>query len=227
MTQKPRKRETFFPLLMKLEGRPVVVVGGGTIAERKIHSLLECGAVVTVISPRLKGSLAGLVDEKRITHIARIYRRGDLEGAAIAIVAVDDREAGKQIAEDAGRLNIPVNVVDRPELCTFIVPAVVRRGHLTLAVSTGGASPAWSRNIKQRLAAEFGDEYTSLFDALVNIRRTVLCDIDDPALRRKILMKLADESILDLARSQPAEQFEPALRTLVSQWSAEEADRDD
>lgn len=207
---------------MKLEGRRVVVIGGGTIAERKVRSLLECGASVIVVSPRLKGGLGELAARERIVHIARPYRPGDLDGAVLAIVAVNDSEAGKSIAQDAKRANIPVNVVDRPELCTFIVPAVVRRGHLTLAVSTGGASPAWSRHIKRRLGNEYGEEYSTLLDTLAALRQTLMREIEDPALRRRILMKLADDAVLELARSLPADELEPAIRKLISQWSTED-----
>lgn len=206
---------------MKLAGRRVVVVGGGAIAERKVRSLLKCGASVTVISPRLKGGLNQLVSQGRLAHEARTYKRGDLAGAALAIIAINDREAGKAIAEDAHGMNIPVNVVDRPELCTFIVPAVLRRGHLTMAVSTGGSSPAWSRHIKRRLGAEYGEEFTRLFDTLASLRLALMHEIDDPALRRKLLLKLADDSILDLARSLPADELEPALRKLIALWSLE------
>jgi precorrin-2 dehydrogenase/sirohydrochlorin ferrochelatase len=214
-----------FPLLMKLDGEKVVVVGGGAIAERKAGSLLECGADVTVISPRVKGGLAGLLNHPRLHHIDRLYRPGDLEGSVLAVVAINDRAAGEFIANDARKLNIPVNVVDRPELCTFIVPAVVRRGRLTMAVSTGGASPAWSRHIKRRLAEEFGEEYTRLFDALASVRQACMNNISDPELRRKIFLKLADDSLLDRARSQTTESFEESLMKLVTQW-AEEHSRD-
>lgn len=209
---------------MKLAGRTVVVVGGGAIAERKVRSLLECGASVTVISPRLKGGLNDLASQGRLVHRARTYQRGDLEGAALAIVAVNNKDTGKRIAEEAHRANIPVNVVDRPELCTFIVPAVLRRGHLTMAVSTGGASPAWARHIKRRLGTEYGEEFTRLFDTLGSLRLALMREIDDPALRRRLLLKLADDSILELARSLPADELEPALRKLISRWSSEDAE---
>jgi len=220
-------RKNLFPLMMKLEEQRVVVVGGGTIAERKVQSLLECGAAITIVSPRLKGSLNQLAAEGHLIHHARTYQPGDLTGAVLAIVAINNKEAGKTIAEDAKRANIPVNVVDRPELCTFIVPAVLRRGHLTMAVSTGGASPAWARHIKRHLGAEYGEEFTRLFDTLASLRQALMHEIDDPALRREILLKLTDDSILELTRSLPADELEPALRKLISEWTRGESAAED
>jgi precorrin-2 dehydrogenase/sirohydrochlorin ferrochelatase len=212
----------FFPVLMAMKRARVVVVGGGAVAERKVRSLLECGASVTVISPRLKEGLSRLATEKRFVHLERTYRPGDLDGAALAFVAIADTAAETAIAREAEDLNIPVNVVDQPDLCTFIVPAVVRRGRLTIAVSTGGASPAWSRHIKQRIAGIFGDEYAKFFDALAAVRLACLREIPDPARRRRVLQKLADDSLLELARSMDARSLETLLRERVRIWAEED-----
>jgi precorrin-2 dehydrogenase/sirohydrochlorin ferrochelatase len=192
------------------------------VAERKVRSLLECGASVTVISPRLKEGLSRLASENRIVHLERAYSPGDLDGAVMAFVAIPDKAASAAISRDARNLNIPVNVVDQPDLCTFIVPAVVRRGRLTIAVSTEGASPAWSRRIKQHIADTFGEEYAGLFDALAAVRLACLREIPDPIRRRRVLQKLADDSVVELARSMDARSLEALLQERVRHWAEED-----
>ena len=197
----------FFPLFLDLDGRRVVVIGGGGVAERKVRSVLECGAVVTVVAPRLTIGLRELVSGGRISHEDRPYESGDLDGAVVAFVAVDDPEVSAAAAKDAEAAGVLVNVVDRPEECGFIVPSVLRRGRLTIAISTGGASPAWARKIRERLESEFGEEYARLLEAAARVRRRCLEEIPDPARRREALERLADDSLLALARSSSVEEL--------------------
>jgi precorrin-2 dehydrogenase/sirohydrochlorin ferrochelatase len=205
------KNHPLFPVLMALGSARVVVIGGGRVAERKVGSLLECGASVEVIAPELCPRLLELAQAGRITFTERTYRPGDLTGAVLAIAAVDDLEAGAAVAKEAARLGIPVNIVDRPELCTFIVPSLLRRGPLTIAVSTGGTSPAWARRIRESLEGEFGPEYARLFEALRSVRHRCLREIPDSSRRTDILKRLTDEAVLELARTAKAEQLESAI----------------
>jgi len=205
------ERQRLFPILVSLEGKKVVVIGGGTIAERKIRTVLDCGAFVTVIAPELTEGLSDLASEHKFIYLKREYRNGDLAGANLAFAAVDDSDVSEEVASEALKRNVLLNVVDQPAHCSFIVPAVVRRGLLTLAVSTGGASPAWARNIRNRLSGEYGDEYIRLLDALAQIREYCLRTIEDPLHRREILLRMADESLLELARSHNRIELEREL----------------
>lgn len=209
--------EALFPLLQRLSGEKVVVIGGGTVAERKVHALLDCGACITAIAPSLTPSLTQLVARGAMAHLARPYRAGDLTGAALAFVATGNPGVSRAAAEEARELRIPVNVVDQPELCTFVVPAVVRRGRLTIAVSTAGASPAWARRIKERLAEVFGEEYERLFEALAVVRRRCQERLADPVARRQALERLADDSLIELARSCDGEVLVTELWQRVTQ----------
>lgn len=215
-------RASYFPLLLDLAERNVTVVGGGKVAERKVRTLLECGARVRVVAPRLTDGLGELAAAGRIAHEDRAYAPGDLAGATVAFVAVDDPRVSAAAAEDARRAGVLVNVVDRPELCGFIVPSVVRRGLLSIAISTAGASPAWARRIRERLEKEFGEEYARLFEALARVRREILAEIPDPARRRKAFVRLADESLVELARSGSEEELAAALLALAREEAAEE-----
>src|SRR5205823_15049595 len=129
----------FYPLLLELEGRPCVVVGGGPVGERKVEGLLAVGAAVTVVSPDVTPTLAKLAEAGRIILVERPYRPGDLHGAALVFTALGDPRATAAVAEEARRHGIWLNAADDPTHCTFILPAVVRRGPLTVAVASGGA----------------------------------------------------------------------------------------
>lgn len=141
----------FLPIFLALAGRPALVVGGGEVAGRKAALLRSAGAAVTVVAPRLGRGLADLSAEGVIEHRARCFRESDLEGMALAIAATDDRAVNQAVAAAAGARALPVNVVDDPALCSFIMPAIVDRGAVVAAVSTGGLSPVLARLLRTRL----------------------------------------------------------------------------
>src|SRR5262245_420693 len=152
----------YFPAFLDLRGRRCLVVGGGAIGERKTHALLDCGARVTIVSPSVTQRLAALAASGRLVHRARPFRRSDPRGCALAVAATGDPRVDRVVAAAARRWRALVNVVDRPQDCDFIVPAVLRRGELQIAVSTGGRSPAIAREIRRRLERFFGPEYGEL-----------------------------------------------------------------
>jgi siroheme synthase-like protein len=160
-----------FPLFVELEGRPCVVLGGGAVAERKVEGLLAAGAVVTVVSPALSPALATLASAGRIAHVARSYTEGDLAGAALAFAATDDGGVNAAVALEGRAHGVWVNAADDPAHCDAILPAVVRRGAVTVAVSTGGASPALARAVRQRIEAALPDAYGPLADVAAAARR--------------------------------------------------------
>jgi siroheme synthase-like protein len=163
----------YFPVFLDIEGKTCVVVGGGTVALRKVNALLEGGAQVTMISSSVHPDLVQLTKEKIIRVIRRKYEPGDLEKAFLVVAATDDRRINRKVAEDAKKARALVNVVDDPEPSDFIVPAVVRRGNFTLAISTGGRSPALSRKLRERLETMFGAEYSSLVELVEEIRSSL------------------------------------------------------
>lgn len=149
----------YYPAYLELRGHPCVVIGGGPIAERKVTSLLDAGARVTVVSPALTPALAALADTHEIVHHGRPYRHGDLAGAWLAYAATGDEAVHAAIAAEAAEARVFLNVVDRPRLCSFIVPAIVRRDPVAIAVSTGGASPALAKRLARELDATVGAEW--------------------------------------------------------------------
>src|SRR4029450_10600777 len=148
----------YFPVFLDLRGRRCLVVGGGEVGEPKTRALLECGARVTIVSPLLTPGLAALAASGRLVHRARPFVRSDPRGCALAVAATGDPRVDRVVAAAARRWRALVNVVDRPQHCAFIVPAVLRRGELQIAVSTGGRSPAIAREIRRRLERCFGPD---------------------------------------------------------------------
>jgi precorrin-2 dehydrogenase/sirohydrochlorin ferrochelatase len=176
------------------------VVGGGVVAERKVRSLLDAGARVTVISPEITPALAAWTAEGAITHRARGYQRGDLEGFFLAYAATDDELLQVEVARDAEAAGVLVNVVDRPQLCSFIVPSILARGELTVAVSTGGGSPALARHVRERIEAVLGPEYEAALQVLTRLREQ-LHDLPLAAAeRRRIFAELIESELLEHLR---------------------------
>lgn len=161
----------FYPLFLKMAGRACVVIGGGAVAERKVEGLLQVEASVTVISPTLSDRLEAWKTEGRIRHLRRDYGPGDLAGYQLAFVATDDGEVNATVAREGRERGVWVNAADDPAHCDFILPSVVRRGELVVAVATGGASPALSRAVGEELEAYFTPDYAVLAEIVGEVRR--------------------------------------------------------
>ena len=159
-----------YPIFAVIEDKPCLVVGGGAVGERKVLDLMAAGARVTVVSRTLTPELAALADRGEITYLAEDFREAQVEGMALVMAATDDPKVNAAVSAAAQARAIWVNVADEPEHCTFIVPAQVRRGELTLAISTGGASPALARQLREELQQHFGPEYGPYLDLLKRVR---------------------------------------------------------
>ncbi len=165
----------YYPAFIDVRGRDCVVIGGGDLGEEKVMKLLECDARVIVISSNVTSKVRELADEGNVEWIMRDYRDGDLERAFIAIANTGDSEMDKRIYREAEERNVILNVVDVTHLCTFIAPSVARRGEVTVATSTGGASPALARTFREKLESsrilEYADLAPVLSDARAELRR--------------------------------------------------------
>ena len=153
---------SYYPIYLNLHGRRCLVIGGGAVAERKIATLLEAGAIPTIVSPAITDTIARWAKDRAVELIARHYESSDLTDYEIAFVATDDGEVNAQVFSDGRRLGVWINASDDPAHCDFILPSVLRRGDLTVAVSSGGTSPALSRTIREELELYFTEEYELL-----------------------------------------------------------------
>jgi siroheme synthase-like protein len=194
-----------YPIVLELARRPCLVVGGGLVAERKVEGLLAADADVTVVSPVITELLSAYRAAGRIRHHARPYRPGDLQGKALVFTALDDPEATWAIVAEAQALGVWLNAADDPAHCSFILPGVVRRGALTIAVASGATSPAVTRALREHLDSVLGAEWTTLAALAAEARR------DLQAARRP-----ADGEVWRRALG-------PAVRTLIADGHVDEA----
>ncbi len=185
-----------YPVCLEITGQRCTVVGGGSVAERKVVGLLAAGARVLVISPILTDILIGLALEGRVEWLERGYQSGDLSGALLVFAATDSRDVQEAVVREANRTGQLVNVIDAPASCSFQVPAVVRRGDLTLAVSTGGKSPAVAAMVRGQLEENFGMEYAQLLDLMAWIRERELSGNREPAERKRVFKKILHDDIV-------------------------------
>lgn len=160
----------YYPVFIELADRPCLVIGGGPEAQRKVEGLLAAGGRVHVIAPTLTEGLQALLADGRITHDQREYREGDLAGYEVCMVATDDGAVNAQVAAEGKRQRVWVNAADDPAHCDFILPAVIRRGPITVAASTSGTSPALARRLREELEAYLTEEMPALADLLGEVR---------------------------------------------------------
>jgi precorrin-2 dehydrogenase/sirohydrochlorin ferrochelatase len=192
---------TLFPMFMKLEGRPCLVVGAGVIGEPKIGSLLTSGASLRVIAPQVSPAVAEWARAGAIVWEAREFKVTDLDGVFLVIAATSSREVNGAIFHEARQRNILCNVVDDPEYCDFYYPAVVRRGDLQLAISTNGHSPALAQRIRRELEIQFGSEYGDWLEELGKIRQQLFASGMNPDERRRLLHELASRETFERMQS--------------------------
>ena len=213
----------YYPIYLDLRGRRCVVIGGGPVAEHKVKGLLEAEAQVVVIAPELTPGLQALAREGRIVHVARPYRPGDLAGAFLAISATDDREVNRRAWEEATCRDIPINVVDDPAHCHFIAPAIVRRGDLTIAISTGGKAPALAVRLRQQLERTLGPEYARFLELAGAMRAPLAAQCPDFQERRRRWYRLVDSEVLDLLRRGEEEAARRRMLELLGLHSSSRA----
>ena len=163
-------RPVYYPAMLDLAGHDALLVGGGEVAAQKAGPLIEAGARLRVVAPDLVDGLRARIEAGEASWEQRPVAPGDTRGASVVVCATDQREVNRQVSEEARAAGIPVNVVDDPELCTFIVPSTVRRGPLQVSVSTGGRSPAFAKFMRRELEQEVGEEYGVLADIAGHMR---------------------------------------------------------
>ncbi len=205
----------YYPVYLNLDGRLCVVVGGGPVAEGKVADLLEAGARVTVVSPVLTPRLAELTASGRIEHRARPYRRGDLAGALVAIGGTDDRSVNREIWEEARDAGVLLNLVDDPPRCGFIAPAVVRRGDLAIAVSTGGKAPTLAVRLRERIEELVGEEHARFLELAGDLRAPLARAHPCFEERRERWYRLVDSDILQLLRRGEEEPARSRMREIL------------
>ncbi len=207
----------YYPVHLDVRGRSCLVVGGGAVGSRKAHTLLECGAVVTVVSPEATVALRLLAEGGRIGLKQRAYAAEDLAGVFLVIGATDDEELNRRISRDAEEKRILCNIADRPEVCNFILPSIVKRGDLVLTISTAGKSPALAKRLRQDLERQYGAEYAVLLDLMGAIRRRLLAREHAPEAHKPLFEAILDSEILELIRENRRPEIDRLLEGLIGE----------
>lgn len=205
----------YYPLFLDISRRLCVVVGGGNVAERKVERLLACGACVEVVGKKLTPTLAALAREGRIVHNDTDYEEALIHGAFLVIGATDSDKVNGRIAMDARALGIPVNIVDEPARCDFILPSIVERGDLAIAVSTGGKSPALAKKLRAELEVAYGQEYAILLQIMGELREKIIADGRPSAENREHFEAVVSSRILDHIRAGRWKEVKALIRELT------------
>jgi len=212
----------YYPIYLDLKGRQALVVGGGAIAEGKALQLVDAGARVTVVSPELTEALRAAVKRGEIDHRAGSFIEEDLHGIVLVISATGDRKVNEDVANAAAARGLLCNVVDQPDLCDFITPALVTRGKLQISVSTGGGSPTLTQRVKREVAALIGEEYGVLLEIAAEMRAEAKNRIADFERRKEVLRAFVESDALDLIRAGRLEEAGDMARRFLQDVEREE-----
>ena len=204
----------YYPIFLDIRDKKCVIVGGGEVAVRKAERLLDCGAKVLVISPKLTPELAALKEKNIICHIATQYSDDLLHGAALVIGATDDEKTNAQISLDARKKGISVNIVDDPQKCDFILPSLVQRGDLAITIGTGGKSPALARHLREELEARYGKEYEIFLNILGNLRVKM---VKNEGIGKDWFESLLAAGILDFIREKDREKVKNTVHNITGE----------
>ena len=204
----------YYPVFLDITDKKCVVVGGGEVAARKVKRLLDCGACVTVVSPQINAELAALKDSKIISHKACEYSIECISGAALVIGATNDEKTNEAISRDAREKSIPVNIVDDPQKCDFILPSLVERGDLSIAIGTGGKSPALARHLREELETKYGAEYEKLLNILGQLRPKME---KNSGVGRSWFDALIAAGVLEMIRQKKWEETRKTIREITGQ----------
>lgn len=207
---------SYFPINVDIDNRDCTVIGGGKVAERKVKGLLACHGRVKVISPEVTPTLADMAARSIIKWQARGFVKGDLADSFLVIAATDDEGVQEKVYKEAQEGNILLNVADVPKWCNFILPASLRRGDLTITISTAGKSPALARRTRQRLEADFGQEYDLALQLMGALRPLVLA-LGRPHAENKIVFeKLLHPDLLVWLKEADWQQIKDHLTEILN-----------
>lgn len=190
--------KSYYPIMIDIENKPCLIIGGGKVAYRKVSELLRYNAKIKLISKDINEDVKKLIDEKEIIYLGKDYSSAWLEKVFLVIAATNNRELNKKIIEDCNKINTLVNSVDNPKESCFIQPSKLNKGDITIAVSTGGKSPILSKIIKGKINAIIKDSYSDYLEILGEFREKALKEISSEEERRTFFSQITNEEYLCL-----------------------------
>jgi len=205
MSLKSDSKRAYYPVFLDITDKKCLVIGGGKVAERKVAMLLQFNAHIVVVGPVMTKTLLKLGDEGKIEYFQRTYTAKDLDNTALVFACTDNSAINIKIKKEAVRKNIPVNVVDTPDLCDFIVPSIIRKGDLTIAVSTSGELPLLSKKLRQKIEETVTDDYLEYLHIMGKFRKDLMKRVKEARKRALIMQNLAKMDIQEVIATGLAE----------------------
>jgi len=205
----------YYPVFLNLNGKQALVVGGGIVAERKIEILLDCGALIDIISKKLTDKLNEFLESGKICRIGESFKENHLDNVFLVIAATNDERLNHKISNIAQTRGLLVNAVDQPADCNFIVPSILRKGDLLIAISTSGKSPSLAKKIRRDLEPQFGDEYASFLTLMGRIRDKILAKKLPQNENSQIFHEIANSDTLKALSHNDWEQVESILKRIL------------
>lgn len=215
----------YLPVFLDVSAKACIVVGGGAVAARKVALLRGAGARVTVVAPELCEALRARLRHGEIVHVGKRFAPAMIDGAGLVIAATDDSELNRQVSELCRASDIPVNVVDAPQLCTFVVPAVVDRSPVIVAISSGGSAPVLARLLRARLESLLPGTLGRVADLAQRLRGRVKRRVSDPDMRRRFWERVFEGRVAELALRGRDEEAQRELEAELARVETEQAPR--
>ena len=207
----------YYPIHLDIQNTNCLVVGGGSVGTRKVITLLNCGARVTVVSPDMSEQLRKLAVSPALTLQQRPYQTGDLADMFLVIGATDDETLNRQISRDAAQRGMLCNIADRPEICNFILPSIVQRDDLIITISTSGKSPALAKKLRKSLEFRFGEEYGVFLKLMGGIRKKLLSRAHEPEAHKPIFEQLVNSDLPALIREGKTAEINTLLFNILGE----------
>ena len=212
---------SLYPVNLQINNRSCIVVGGGSVAERKVLTLLAAGACVTLLSPEVTQKLNKLIQENKVIHVARVYVEGDVTGFFIVISATNNFAVNKLVAEEANKAGALVNVADAPDLGNFNVPSQIVHGDLLITVSTGGKSPALARKLGAELTQRYGPEYGTYLDLVAEARSKMKKNMLSSKEREVFWRQTIDQEVINLLKEGKIKEAEAKINNTISSFGTQ------
>ncbi len=213
-----------YPIYLDLSGKRVVVVGAGEVATRKAQRLLENSARLIVIAHHISDQMFALCRTRKAELIKAKYAKEYIVNALLVIAATHDHAVNKQIYKDCQQLGILCNVVDKPKLCDFFIPAVIKQGHLQITVGTDGYCPAFAGHIRKKLEKMFTDKHGEFVDELEVARARIFSQISNPDMRKTLLGRLVDDQSYDFFLKNGPEKWQKRTEDIIGRSANDKSD---
>jgi precorrin-2 dehydrogenase/sirohydrochlorin ferrochelatase len=205
----------YYPVYLDVKGRRCLVVGGGHVGTRKVGTLLQCGAEVTVISHEVTTELSEMAEQGCIDLRLRDYRSSDLDHVFLVICATDDQPLNRKVHQDAEAAHRLCNIADQPGLCNFVLPSIINQGSLSIAISTAGKSPAFAKFLRRQLQEQFGPEYGAMLDLMGAVRKRLLAQEHAPEQHKPLFERLIQGGLLALIKGNDRQGINALLASVL------------